>query len=87
MSTTERKRIRKEEKKRRKKLLRAFREDEQAKHWNAVADEVGLCNLDNLRGDYYTFDFLDRVPDSEFMDPDEDYPNKVETMHNIFECG
>jgi hypothetical protein len=29
---------------------------------------------------------VDRTSDCEFDDPDEDYPNKAETMHNLYEC-
>jgi hypothetical protein len=86
MSTADRRRIREEEKKRRKKLLRAFREAEQTKVWNRVLDEVGPCNEDCLDLDCDASEHLDRTPDFESEDVDEDYPNKAETMHNIFEC-
>jgi hypothetical protein len=84
MSTADRRRIRKEEKKRRKKLLRAFREDERTKVWNRVLDEVGPCNKDCLELDCDASERLDRTPNFELEDLDEDYPNKAETMHNIF---
>ncbi len=67
----DRKRITKEEKERRKKLLRAFRKDEQAKLWNKVMDEVGPCNVDNLDLDCDTYDFLYPEPDPEFEDLDD----------------
>lgn len=86
MSTKDRRRIAKEEKARRKILLRAFREAELAKTWNKIVDEIGPCDVDDLGRDCYMFDFLDRVPTPEFEDPDEDYPNKAETMHNLFGC-
>lgn len=66
--------------------MRAFREAELAKAWNKIVDEVGPCDTDELDRDCYTFDHLDRVPPPEFEDLDEDYPNKVETRHNIYEC-
>lgn len=86
MSTADRRRIREEEKKRRKKLLRVFREEEQAKLWIRIQDEVGPCNEDGFELDYDASEYMDRTADCEFEDLDEDYPNKVETMHNIFEC-
>jgi hypothetical protein len=86
MSTKDRRTIAKEERARRKNLLRAFREAELAKAWDKIADEVGPCDEKDLDRDCYTFDFLDRVPPSELEDLDEDYPNKIETMHNIYEC-
>jgi hypothetical protein len=71
---------------RRKKLLRAFREDQQTIIWIKVLDEVGPCDIADSDRDCYSFDFLDPATDSEFEDPDEDYPNKAETLRNIFEC-
>jgi hypothetical protein len=76
----------KEAKIRRKKLLRLFREDQQARIWNAVMDEVGSCDLTALGAECDSFDFLDPLTDPEFEDPDEDYQNKAETLHNLFEC-
>ena len=74
----------KERKIRRKKLLRVYREDQKAIMWNKVVDEVGGFSADELDWDCYTFDFLDSEPDPDFEDPDEDYPNKLETLHNLF---
>lgn len=86
MNTGDRQRNKKEEKTRRKKLLRAFREEELTKAWNGILDEVGPCGADDLERDSDPFDCLDPVPDSDLYEADEDYPNKLETMHNIFEC-
>lgn len=86
MSTADRRRIREEEKERRKKLLRAFREEELAKVWSKIQDEVGPCSEDDLERDCDGSETLDRTADCEFDDPDEDYPNKAETMHNLYEC-
>lgn len=87
MSTADRRRIREEEKKRKKKLLREFREDELAKVWIRIQDEVGPCSEDDLERDCDGSEALDRTSDWEFDDPDEDYPNKAETMHNLYECA
>ena len=86
MNAKDRKRTRKEETGRRKRLVRAFREDEQARIWNKVVNEVGGHNIDEPDWGCYTLDFLDPELDLEFEDFDEPYPNKAETMHNIFEC-
>jgi hypothetical protein len=86
MSANYRKATRKEEKDRKKRLLRAFKEDEQAKLWNKIVDEVGGCNIDDLDSECYTLDFLDPESDPESEYLDEPYPNKIETRHNIFEC-
>ena len=86
MKKADRRRITKEEKERRKKLLRIFRENEMYKVWETVADEVGPCDLKDLDRDCDTLDYLDRKQLSESEDMDEDYPNKIETMHNIYEC-
>jgi hypothetical protein len=49
-------------------------------------DEVGSCDLTALGAECDSFDFLDPLTDPEFEDPDEDYQNKAETLHNLFEC-
>jgi hypothetical protein len=76
----------KERKIRRKKLLRMYREDQQAIMWNKVADEVGFCDLLVLDTKSCSFEDPDSPMDSEFEDMDEDYPNKIEILHNIHEC-
>lgn len=86
MNAKDRKRIRREERERRKRLVRAFREDEQARIWNKVVDEVGGHNIDEPERDCYSFDFLDPELDPEFEDLDETYPNRAETLNNLFEC-
>jgi hypothetical protein len=86
MSTADRRKISGDEKKRRKNLLRAFREEEIAKVWIRIQDEVGPCTEDDLDLDCDGSERLDRTPGFESADLDEDYPNKAETMHNIFEC-
>ncbi len=86
MSTADRRRIREEEKERRKKLRRAFREEESAKVWIRIQDEIGPCNEDDLELDCDASEALDRSPACEADDIDEDYPNKAETMHNLYEC-
>jgi hypothetical protein len=86
MKKADRRRIANEEKERRKRLLRIFREIEMAKAWEKIADEVGPCDLKDLDRDCDTLDYLDREQPSDFEDMDEDYPNKIETMHNIYEC-
>ena len=86
MNKTDRQRKRDGERARRKRLIRPFREDEQARIWNKIVDEVGGYNLDDPEWECYTFDFLDHEPDPDFTDPDEPYPNKTETMHNLFDC-
>jgi hypothetical protein len=75
MNAKDRKRIRKEERERRKKLLRVYREDEQAKMWNKVVDEVGGFNIDEPELDCYTFDFMDPELDRELKDFDEGHPD------------
>jgi hypothetical protein len=75
-----------EGKMRRKALLRTFREDEEARMWNKIMDEVGPCGITEQDRECDSLDFLDPVTDPELLDIDEDYPNKVETLHNIFEC-
>lgn len=75
-----------ERKIRRKELLRAFRESQDAKMWNKAMDDVGTCDMTGGKVECYSFDFLNQVTDPEFEDPDEDYPNKAETLHNIFPC-
>lgn len=57
-----------------------------AKAWEKIADEVGPCDLKDLDRDCDTLDYLDREQPSEFEGMDEDYPNRIETMHNIYEC-
>ena len=86
MLTTNTRLIKKERKIRRKKLLRMYREDQQAQIWNKVMDEVGFCDLTALDAECGSCDFLDRLIDPELEDLDEDFPNKKETFHNIFEC-
>lgn len=86
MSSADHRRIREEEKKRRKNLLRAFREEEIAKVWIRIQDEVGPCTEDDLELDCDGSERLDRSPNFESENLDEDYPNKAETMHNIFAC-
>ena len=86
MSTADLRIIREEEKKRKKKLLRAFWEEEMAKAWSGIQDEVGPCNESDLELDCDGSEALDRTRDCEFEDLDEDYPNKAETMHNLYEC-
>ena len=54
--------------------------------WNKVVDEVGGFNINEQDWDCYTFDFLDSEQDPDFASIDERYPNKAETIHNIFEC-
>lgn len=76
----------KERKIRRKKLLRMYREDQQAIMWNKVADEVGFCDRAVLDAECCSYDFPDPLIDPEFEDFDEDYPNKIEILHNIHEC-
>lgn len=76
----------KETKIRRKKLLRMYKEDQQAIMWNKVADEVGFCDRAELDAECCSYDFPDSLIDPEFEDFDEDYPNKVEIHHNIYEC-
>jgi len=76
----------KDEKVRRKKVLRAFREDRDAKIWNKVVDEVGPCELTALNDECESFDFLVPFTDPELEYSDEEYPNKAETWHNIFPC-
>ena len=76
----------KERKIRRKKLLRAHREDQQAIAWNKVMDEVWFCDLSVLETECCTVDVPETLIEPEFEDTDEDYPNKVETLRNIFEC-
>lgn len=76
----------KERKIRRKKFMRVYREDQQAIIWNKVMDEVGFCNLPATDEKCCSFDFSDQSAHPEFEDLDEDYPNKIETLHNIYEC-
>jgi hypothetical protein len=76
----------KERKNRRKKILRLYREDQQAIIWNKVMDEVGICDLAALEEECCSPDFPIPFIDQEFQYSDEDYPNKTETLHNIFEC-
>lgn len=78
--------FKREEKARRKKFLRAFRENQQARMWNKVMDEAGSYDITGPEADGRSFDFEDPVTNSEFEDFDEGYPNKLETLHNIFEC-
>jgi len=61
----------KEEKIRRKKLLRAYREDQQAIIWNKVMDEAGLCDVTALKADWESFDFPASLIDPEFENFDE----------------
>ena len=75
-----------ERKIRRKKLLRAYREDQLAIIWNKVMDEAGVCDLQALDAECCKFDFPEPSIDPEFEDCDEDYPNKIETLHNIYGC-
>ena len=86
MSAADRRKIREEEKKRKKRLLRAFREDELAKIWNRIMDEVGPCNEDDQEVDCEPIERRNRLPEFECGELDEDYPNRAETMRNIFEC-
>ena len=86
MNKSDRRRIAKEEKERRKKLLRVFREIELAKAWERIADEVGPCALEDSDRECYTFDFLDQPSSLDVEDSDEDYPNKIETEHNLYDC-
>jgi hypothetical protein len=76
----------KERKIRRKKLLRAYREDQQAIIWNKVWDEVEFCDLPELDEEDCFFARPDPPIEPEFEDFDEDYPNKIEILHNIHEC-
>lgn len=75
--------FKREGKTRRKQLLRAFREDQQARIWNQVMDEAGSCDISGPDADSRSFDFEDPVTQSEFEDFDENYPNKLETLHNV----
>ncbi len=86
MSAADHKGSRKEEKDRRKKLLRTFREEEHAGLWNRILDEIGPCSEDDPEVDCSDCCQSYRISDFEVGDLDEDYPNKAETMHNIFEC-
>ena len=76
----------KERKIRRKKLLRVYREDQQAIIWNKVMDEVGFCDLPALDAECCSFDFPETAIHPEFEDFDEDYANKIETLHSIHGC-
>ena len=86
METGDRKRNKKEEKIRRKKLLRLFREEQLTKVWNKVCDDIGFCSEEDSAHYWDESDTLDPESDSALSGTDENYPNKFETMHNIFEC-
>jgi len=77
---------RNERKIRKKKLLRAYREDQKGIIWNQVVDEAGFCDLKVLDAECDSHDFPNPQSDPELQGCDEDYPNKAETLHNMFPC-
>jgi len=86
MLTTNTRLTKKERKIRRKKLLRMYREDQLAIIWNKVMDEAGFCDLPPVDAERCSDHFPEPSIDAEFEDFDEDYPNKIETLHNLFPC-
>jgi len=76
----------KERKLRRKKLLRAYREDQQARIWNKVMDEVGFCDLAASEGDSESFEMFDRTTDPELGDAKYDHLSWTKILKDLFEC-
>lgn len=86
MNRSDRRKIREEEKLRRKRLLRIVKETERTEIWNKVLDEVGPCSEDDLERNFDGPDYPAPVADIEQEDGDEGYPNRAETIHNLYEC-